>query len=132
MSIKTPNPTDRAIGANIRKYRMLRGMSQEKLGNGLGLTFQQVQKYEKGTNRVGGSRMVKICEVLGIKRDQLFEGIPQNGNSAKAMAIISDPFIDLSSKSWGIDLARSLAKLPPQVQHAISNLCGALAKHATS
>jgi transcriptional regulator with XRE-family HTH domain len=132
MSNKTPNPTDRAIGANVRKWRMLRGMSQEKLGDGLGLTFQQVQKYEKGTNRIGGSRMVQICNVLGIDRDKLFEGIPAEGDNRKAMDIISDPFIDLSNKTWGIDLARSLAKLPPQVQHAISNLCGALAKHATS
>ena len=65
MAKKTPpNPTDVFVGSRVRMARVLRNMTQEKLGEALGITFQQVQKYEKGTNRIGSSRMVKIAEVL--------------------------------------------------------------------
>ena len=57
MSAKTPNPVDKYVGSRVRMRRIMLGMSQEKLGEALGLTFQQVQKYEKGTNRVGASRL---------------------------------------------------------------------------
>src|SRR2546429_4245609 len=57
MSIKAPNPVDKYVGSRVRMRRIMLGMSQEKLGEALGLTFQQVQKYEKGTNRVGASRL---------------------------------------------------------------------------
>lgn len=57
---KTPNPVDRHVGSRVRMRRVLVGLSQEKLGDSLGLTFQQVQKYEKGTNRIGASRLQQI------------------------------------------------------------------------
>ena len=57
MSTKAPNPVDKHVGSRVRMRRIMLGMSQEKLGEALGLTFQQVQKYEKGTNRVGASRI---------------------------------------------------------------------------
>ena len=57
---KAPNPTDKHVGSRVRMRRMMLGMSQEKLGDALGLTFQQVQKYEKGTNRIGASRLQQI------------------------------------------------------------------------
>ena len=57
---KAPNPIDKHVGSRVRMRRMMLGMSQEKLGNNLGLTFQQVQKYEKGTNRIGASRLQQI------------------------------------------------------------------------
>ena len=60
MSAKAPNPVDKYVGSRIRMRRIMLGMSQEKLGEALGLTFQQVQKYEKGTNRVGASRLQQI------------------------------------------------------------------------
>ncbi|MCX5571455.1 helix-turn-helix domain-containing protein [Kaistia nematophila] len=59
-----PNPDDVAIGARIRAIRQARGMSQERLGKVLGVTFQQIQKYEKGSNRIGGSRMLQIAAAL--------------------------------------------------------------------
>lgn len=59
-----PNPDDVAIGARVRAIRQAKGMSQEKLGQAVGITFQQVQKYEKGTNRIGGSRMMQIAAAL--------------------------------------------------------------------
>jgi transcriptional regulator with XRE-family HTH domain len=73
---KTPNPIDQHIGRRIRMRRMQLSTSQEKLGDALGLTFQQVQKYEKGTNRVGGSRMVQIAAALETTPAFFFEGAP--------------------------------------------------------
>ena len=76
MSTKAPNPVDRYVGSRVRMRRIMLGMSQEKLGEALGLTFQQVQKYEKGTNRVGASRIQQISEILQIPVSFLFEGGP--------------------------------------------------------
>src|SRR5580700_2107294 len=61
---KAPNPIDKHVGSRVRMRRMMLGMSQEKLGDALGLTFQQVQKYEKGTNRIGGSKFRKFSKCL--------------------------------------------------------------------
>jgi len=71
---KSPSPIDRHIGARIRARRTLIGMSQEKLGEALGLTFQQVQKYEKGTNRVGSGRLQEIGDILGVQVTYFFDG----------------------------------------------------------
>jgi len=76
MSTKAPNPVDRYVGSRVRMRRIMLGMSQEKLGEALGLTFQQVQKYEKGTNRVGASRIQQISEILQVPVSFLFEGGP--------------------------------------------------------
>ena len=80
MSTKAPNPVDKYVGSRVRMRRIMLGMSQEKLGEALGLTFQQVQKYEKGTNRVGASRLQQIpkycrylcrfCSMRAERRDQ--------------------------------------------------------------
>jgi len=73
---KAPNPTDKHVGARVRMRRMMLGMSQEKLGDSLGLTFQQVQKYEKGTNRIGASRLQHIAQILQVPVSFFFEGAP--------------------------------------------------------
>jgi transcriptional regulator with XRE-family HTH domain len=74
---KTPNPIDRHVGSRVRMRRVLVGISQEKLGESLGLTFQQVQKYEKGTNRIGASRLQQISRILGVPVEYFFDGAPQ-------------------------------------------------------
>ena len=66
MSVKRPDPVDVEVGHRIRIERLARGLSQTALANQLGVTFQQVQKYEKGVNRVGAGRLTKIAEVLGV------------------------------------------------------------------
>lgn len=76
MQQKSPNPIDRHIGSRVRSRRVMLGMSQEKLADALGLTFQQVQKYEKGVNRVGASRLLQIAGILDVGIDFFFEGIP--------------------------------------------------------
>src|ERR1700674_5845773 len=63
---KVPNPIDKHVGSRVRMRRMMIGMSQEKLGEKLGITFQQIQKYEKGTNRIGASRLQQIATVLSV------------------------------------------------------------------
>jgi transcriptional regulator with XRE-family HTH domain len=73
---KAPNPTDKHVGARVRMRRMMLGMSQEKLGDALGLTFQQVQKYEKGANRIGASRLQQIAHILQVPVAFFFEGAP--------------------------------------------------------
>ncbi len=73
---KAPNPIDKHVGSRVRMRRMMVGMSQEKLGEHLGITFQQIQKYEKGTNRIGASRLQQISIVLTVPVAFFFEGAP--------------------------------------------------------
>ena len=73
---KAPNPTDKHVGSRVRMRRMMLSMSQEKLGDALALTFQQVQKYEKGTNRIGASRLQQISQILQVPVSFFFEGAP--------------------------------------------------------
>ena len=80
---KAPNPIDKHVGSRVRMRRMMLGMSQEKLGDGLGLTFQQVQKYEKGTNRMGASRLQNISRILQIPVTFFFEGAPHLTGAAR-------------------------------------------------
>src|ERR1041385_7697431 len=76
MAKKAPNPIDKHVGSRVRMRRMMLGMSQEKLGDALGLTFQQVQKYEKGTNRIGASRLQQIALILQVPVSFFFERAP--------------------------------------------------------
>jgi transcriptional regulator with XRE-family HTH domain len=73
---KQPNPVDKHVGSRVRMRRLSLGMSQEKLADAIGLTFQQVQKYEKGTNRMGSSRLQQIADVLRVPVTFFFEGAP--------------------------------------------------------
>ena len=74
MSVKRPDPVDLEVGHRIRIERLARGLSQTALANQLGVTFQQVQKYEKGVNRVGAGRLTRIAEVLGVAVATFFSG----------------------------------------------------------
>ena len=74
MSVKRPDPVDVEVGHRIRIERLSRGLSQTALANQLGVTFQQVQKYEKGVNRVGAGRLTRIAEVLGVPVATFFSG----------------------------------------------------------
>jgi transcriptional regulator with XRE-family HTH domain len=73
--IDGPRIEDKIVGANIRRLRLQKGKSQTELGLALGITFQQVQKYEKGTNRVSASRLVQMARYFGCTIDELFRGI---------------------------------------------------------
>jgi len=92
---KAPNPTDKHVGSRVRLRRKMLAMSQEKLGAALGLTFQQVQKYEKGTNRMGASRLQQMSHILQVPVEFFFEGAPNasephGSGSASSVAQIDD------------------------------------------
>ena len=76
MASKAPDPTDKHVGNRVRMRRIMLEMSQEKLGENLGIKFQQIQKYEKGTNRVGASRLQAIASILGVPVAFFFEDAP--------------------------------------------------------
>ncbi|MBB4038967.1 transcriptional regulator with XRE-family HTH domain [Microvirga flocculans] len=76
MQKKSPNETDKHIGSRVRARRIMLGMSQEKLADALGLTFQQIQKYEKGVNRIGASRLLQMSGILDVSIEFFFEGLP--------------------------------------------------------
>ena len=78
---RSPHATDRHVGNRVRMRRKMQGMSQEKLGDALGLTFQQVQKYEKGTNRIGASRLQQIASIQQVPISFFFEGVPGSSSS---------------------------------------------------
>jgi transcriptional regulator with XRE-family HTH domain len=116
MSTKAPNPVDKYVGSRVRMRRIMLGMSQEKLGEALGLTFQQIQKYEKGTNRVGASRIQQISEVLQVPVSFLFEGGPSgivNGNGNGYGDGASPAYVsDFLATSEGLALTRAFTRIP--------------------
>lgn len=79
---KSPNPVDIHVGSRVRLRRMLVGLSQEKLGQSMGLTFQQIQKYEKGVNRIGASRLYDLSQILKVPVGFFYEGMNQSDGSA--------------------------------------------------
>jgi len=110
MAKKAPNPTDKHVGARVRMRRMMLGMSQEKLGDSLGLTFQQVQKYEKGANRIGASRLQQISHILQVPVSFFFEGAPQTpGQPASGAAEAPSPAYvsDFLATSDGLALTKA-------------------------
>src|ERR1700760_328683 len=113
MSTKAPNPVDRYVGSRVRMRRIMLGMSQEKLGEALGLTFQQVQKYEKGTNRVGASRIQQIAEILQVPVSFLFEGGPTGTAKVEGMSEGPSPSYvsDFLATSEGLSLTRAFTRI---------------------
>jgi transcriptional regulator with XRE-family HTH domain len=113
MSTKAPNPVDKYVGSRVRMRRIMLGMSQEKLGEALGLTFQQVQKYEKGTNRVGASRIQQISEILQVPVSFLFEGGPSGTPSAGSFSEGTSPAYvsDFLATSEGLALTRAFTRI---------------------
>jgi transcriptional regulator with XRE-family HTH domain len=115
MAKKAPNPIDKHVGSRVRMRRMMLGMSQEKLGNNLGLTFQQVQKYEKGTNRIGASRLQQISHILQVPVSFFFEGAPTNGNAPRIDGISEAPspayVSDFLATSDGLALTKAFMRI---------------------
>jgi transcriptional regulator with XRE-family HTH domain len=113
LSKKAPNSIDRHVGNRVRMRRLMLGMSQEQLGEALGLTFQQVQKYEKGTNRVGASRIQQISEILQVPISFLFEGSLTGGSKTEGLREAPSPdyVSDLVATSHGLALIRAFARI---------------------
>ena len=110
---KAPNPTDKHVGSRVRMRRMMLGISQEKLGDYLGLTFQQVQKYEKGTNRIGASRLQQISNILQVPVSFFFEGAPNAANDTAGFGEAPSPTYvsDFLATSDGLALTRAFMRI---------------------
>ncbi|MBW7948851.1 MAG: helix-turn-helix domain-containing protein [Pseudorhodoplanes sp.] len=122
---KAPNPTDKHVGSRVRMRRMMLSMSQEKLGDALGLTFQQVQKYEKGTNRIGASRLQQISHILQVPVSFFFEGAPEQGGQPNGLAEAPSPtFVsDFLATSDGLALTRAFMRIKePKLRRRIVDL----------
>ena len=127
MAKKPPNPIDVHVGSRVRARRQVLGMSQEKLGNALGLTFQQVQKYEKGTNRVGASRLQHLARILQVSIGHFFEGAPGQ-LKAKGNAPSSAFVSDFVTSTEGLTLAKAFTQIKDaKVRHHIVKLVGEIA-----
>jgi transcriptional regulator with XRE-family HTH domain len=115
MNKKTPNPIDRHVGSRVRMRRMMVGMSQEKLGDALSLTFQQVQKYEKGTNRIGASRLQQIAHILQVPVAFLFQNAPDLGDGISTNGLAEAPspayVSDFLATSDGLALAKAFMRI---------------------
>ncbi len=111
---KVPNPIDRHVGSRVRMRRMMLGMSQEKLGDALGLTFQQVQKYEKGANRIGASRLQQISQILQVPVSFFFEGVPSQ-RSERVEGFVEAPspayVSDFLATSDGLALTKAFVRI---------------------
>lgn len=128
---KKPNPTDVYVGGRIRLRRNMLGMSQEKLGESLGITFQQIQKYEKGTNRVGASRLQAIAQILSVPVAFFFEDAPgADGSENKGLSEDSSTsfVVDFLSSAEGLQLNRAFARISnPKVRRKVIELAKVLA-----
>lgn len=117
---KSPTEIDRHIGKRIRARRIAMGISQEKLGDLLGLTFQQVQKYEKGVNRVGASRLLNIAQILGVEIEYFFVGLP---DAAKMQSSTDRAFEKVITTSEGVRLLEAFATVDDiRIQRKIVDL----------
>ena len=129
---KKPNPIDIHVGSRVRLRRNMLGMSQEKLGESLGITFQQIQKYEKGTNRVGASRLQAIASILGVPVSFFFEDAPDlpPGPGAGFREDNSTSYVvDFLNSSEGLQLNRAFVKISDaKVRRRIVDLVKALAE----
>ena len=110
---KAPNPIDKYVGSRVRMRRMMLSMSQEKLGDALGLTFQQVQKYEKGTNRIGASRLQRIAEVLHTSPSFFFEQENSEPLTLQGLDLSAnmDPVAEFLRTKEGLVLNRAFLKI---------------------
>ncbi|WP_374470973.1 helix-turn-helix domain-containing protein [Phenylobacterium sp.] len=103
----TAHPVDRHVGVRVRLRRKALGLSQDKLADALGLTFQQVQKYERGTNRISASKLWEIARVLKTPVEWFYEGLPAEGGVASP-PLVGAGFL---ASNEGLDLARTFPKI---------------------
>ena len=130
---KEPNPIDIHVGARVRLKRNLLGLSQEKLGESLGVTFQQVQKYEKGSNRISASKMQKISEVLKTPVAFFFEEAPSSSMHRDGFSEdeSTNYVVDFLSSPEGMQLSIAFSKVKdPKVRKKIIDLVRSLADEA--
>jgi transcriptional regulator with XRE-family HTH domain len=128
---KVPNPIDKHVGSRVRMRRIMLGMSQEKLGDALDLTFQQVQKYEKGTNRISASRLQQMSNILQVPVPFFFEGAPQLPGQRKGTDEATSPAYvsDFLATTDGLALTKAFmqikdAKLRRRIVNLVEDIAG--------
>ncbi len=130
-----PNPIDVHVGSRVRLRRSLMGMSQENLGNALGLTFQQVQKYERGANRIGSSRLFDLARILDVPVNFFFDEMPEEIKAATPSAMATattDPELpgqdDPMLKRETMELVRHYYRIAdPDLRRSVYSLAKSLA-----
>jgi len=128
------NPVDVHVGARMRLRRTLLGLSQEKMGEAIGLTFQQVQKYERGANRIGASRLFDLAQVLDVPVSYFFDDMPDSVRAASPVAVITGtapargaaPEIDPLARREVQDLARDFLRLPRPARDSVRKIIRAV------
>jgi transcriptional regulator with XRE-family HTH domain len=130
---------DTHVGSRVRLRRMLLGMSQEKLGEHLGLTFQQVQKYEKGINRIGASRLYELAQVLGVPVQFFYDDAPAQAQAGLALVsgfaeTPSETYaVDFLGSREGLELNKAFARITdPRVRRSIVELVRSIAGDTSS
>jgi transcriptional regulator with XRE-family HTH domain len=130
---RRPNPIDIHVGSRVRFRRMLLGMSQEKLGEKLGLTFQQIQKYEKGINRIGASRLFDLAQVLGVPVQFFYEEAPASDTppllvDGFAEKPAGNSIVEFLRSRDGLELNKAFVRIPDaKARRAIVDLVRSLA-----
>ena len=131
-STKAPNPIDIHVGSRVRFQRVFIGMSQQKLGKLLGLTFQQVQKYEKGINRIGASRLFELAQIFSVPVQFFFDELTLSGGATSTPGFSEDGsetnYSDFLSTREGIELNRAFQQIKdPKVRRNVVELVRAMA-----
>jgi transcriptional regulator with XRE-family HTH domain len=133
LSARRANLVDLHVGSRVRVRRTLMGMSQEKLGESLGLTFQQVQKYEKGTNRIGASRLFALAQVLGVPIQYFYDELNSNHSAPMTATGFSERpaetyVVEFLASREGVELNKSFVRITdPKVRRTIIDLVKSLA-----
>jgi len=128
---KHANPVDAQVGSRVRLRRMLIGMSQERLGELLGLTFQQVQKYEKGVNRIGAGRLFDVARILGVPIDYFYESVSSQltGNRGFSENESAPPVMEFVSSGEGLQLSLAFMRIKDaKVRKRVLDLVKSLAE----
>ncbi|HEY4077699.1 MAG TPA: helix-turn-helix transcriptional regulator [Rhizomicrobium sp.] len=131
MPKKQANPIDVQVGNRVRIRRMLIGMSQERLGDMLGLTFQQVQKYEKGVNRIGAGRLFEVARILNVPVDFFYEGVSAQlaGQPGMGEPESAPPVMEFVSSGEGLQLSLAFMKIKDaKVRKRVLDLVKSLAE----
>jgi transcriptional regulator with XRE-family HTH domain len=126
---KTPNPIDLHVGQRVRLRRMQVGLSQEKLGEALGVTFQQIQKYEKGSNRISASRLQGIADLLDVPVAYFFAKTPAAGRDETSSTPPARDVMGLLATSEGVQLASAFAAIEDaEIRRRLVDLAEILAR----
>jgi transcriptional regulator with XRE-family HTH domain len=129
LSTKQPHPTYKHVGSRVRMRRLMLGMSQEKLADQLGITFQQVQKYEKGVNRISASRLQQACDILEVPVAFFFEQAPGSVSHGRGLAEAPSPAYvnDFLASTEGLSLLKAFMQIDdPALRRSIVRLVEAV------